>query len=134
MKYPYSDLMGLPHHRSKKHSHMSRADRAAQFSPFAALTGHDAAVAETARLVDSKVELAEDKQQELDLVQQQIVAHIVDRPAVTVTYFLPDGKKAGGTYINHTGRVKKIDPITRVMVFTDGTEISLDDVSEMYMV
>ena len=129
MSGPYDDIIHLPHPTSKNRPRMSIHDRAAQFSPFAALSGHAAAIAETARLTDRKLELDEDTKAELDRRQAILLEHISERPEITITWFRPDEKKAGGAYVTTTGRLKKIDEIERVLVLTDGTRIPLEDVA-----
>ena len=131
MKNPYEDIIHLPHLTSKNHPRMSIHDRAAQFSPFAALTGHTAAIAETARLTDRKMELDEDTRAELDRRQAILLEHIDQRPEVTVTWFQPDERKDGGAYVTTAGRLKKIDQVERILVLTDGTHIPLDDVAAL---
>ena len=129
MSGPYDDIIHLPHSTSKNRPRMSIHDRAAQFSPFAALSGHAAAIAETARLTDRKLELDEDTKAELDRRQAILLEHISERPEITVTWFRPDERKSGGAYITTTGRLKKIDEIERVLVLTDGARIPLEDVA-----
>lgn len=129
MSGPYDDIIHLSHPTSKNRPRMSIHDRAAQFSPFAALSGHAAAIAETARLTDRKLELDEDTKAELDRRQAILLEHISERPEITVTWFRPDEKKAGGAYVTTTGRLKKIDEIERVLVLTDGARIPLEDVA-----
>ena len=131
MTGPYDDIINLPHHTSPTRSRMATADRAAQFSPFAALTGYEAAVQETARLTDQKVILDEDERAILDQKQRILMERITENPDVTVTYFLPDQKKNGGAYITHTGALKKIESVSRMMIFTDGVQIPLDDISDL---
>lgn len=104
---------------------MPMRDRAAQFSPFAALTGHGAAIAETARLTDQKIELAEDEKAVLD---QKLRLLLETGGEGTFTWFLPDAKKEGGSYAGAVGRVKKIDPLAGQIVLTDGTAIPLEAV------
>lgn len=130
-KWPYEDIVNLPHPVSRTHPQMSRADRAAQFSPFAALTGHDAAVRETARLTDRRIETAEDKRYELDLKLQLLIQLLPSRPEVTVTYFVPDTRKAGGAYVSVSGTLKRVDTRKRILLLQDGTEIPADDVLEL---
>ncbi len=129
MTRKYDDILHLPHPTSQKHPRMSISDRAAIFSPFAALTGHGDAIRETARLTDQKIELDEDTKAELDRRQAILLEHIGKQPEVTVTWFQPDGRKEGGAYLTTTGRLKKLDEIQRVLVLTDGTKIPLDDVA-----
>lgn len=131
MKNPYEDIIHLPHPTSKNHPRMSIHDRAAQFSPFAALTGHAAAIAETARLTDRKMELDEDTRAELDRRQAILLEHIDQQPEVTVTWFQPDERKEGGAYVTTAERLKKIDQVERVLVLTDGTRIPLEDVAAL---
>ncbi len=127
----YDDIIHLKHHMSPVHPRLSMESRAAQFSPFAALTGYDAALLETGRLTEAKIELTEESRAALDRKQKMLVDIIYDRPEVTVTYFVPDAKKAGGAYVTVTGNVKRIDPVERSMVMTDGTKISLCEVLEL---
>lgn len=131
MKNPYDDILHLPHPTSKNHPRMSIQERAAQFSPFAALTGHAAAIAETARLTDRKMELDEDTRAELDRRQAILLEHISERPEVTITWFRPDERKEGGAYVTTTGRLKKIDQVERILVLMDGTNIPLEDVAAL---
>ena len=105
----YDDIINLPHHKSEKHGQMSMINRAAQFSPFAALTGHDAAVKETARLTDSRIEIDETVKAEIDVRLQLIQDNIKAEPIVSLTYFEPDIRKAGGAYLTITDKIKKID-------------------------
>lgn len=131
MTGPYNDIIHLPHPNSAKHPRMPIQDRAAIFSPFAALSGHSAAIAETARLTDQKMELDEDTKAELDRRQAVLLEHISEQPEITVTWFQPDERKDGGVYLTATGRLKKLDAIQRVLALTDGTKIPLDDVAEI---
>ena len=128
MSGPYDDIIHLSHPTSKNRPRMSIHDRAAQFSPFAALSGHAAAIAETARLTDRKLELNEDTRAELDRRQAILLEHISERPEVTVTWFRPDERKEGGAYITTTGRLKKLDEAERILILTDDTRIPLEAV------
>ena len=130
-KWPYEDIVNLPHHVSPTRPQMSRSDRAAQFSSFAALTGHDAAVRETARRTASRIDTAEDQRYELDLKQQLLAQVLPSQPEVTVTYFVPDTRKVGGAYVSVSGRLKRIDSRRRVLLLDNGTEIPMDDVLEL---
>lgn len=121
----YNDIIDLPRPKSK-HEPMPMSDRAAQFSPFAALTGYGDAIDETARLTDARIELSEEERAELDYKQQYLAT--LDAPTVTVTYFVPDERKSGGAYVTHTGTLKRIDEVERMMVFVDGTRVPLDEV------
>lgn len=124
----YDDIINLPHHVSASRPRMSALDRAAQFSPFAALTGYDDAVKETARLTDERVELDESSKAALNERLLMIQGQLDDQPQVSIIYFQPDDKKAGGTYITATGCVKKIDEYERTAAMKDGTKISIDDI------
>lgn len=108
MSGPYDNIIHLPHPTSPKHPRMPMADRAAQFSPFAALAGHGNAIAETTRLTDRRIELEEDDRAELDRRLSILVEHIQEQPEVTVVWFLPDEKKAGGQYVTTAGQLKKL--------------------------
>ena len=121
----YDDILDLPRPKSK-HEPMPMSDRAAQFSPFAALTGYGDAIDETARLTDHRIELSEEERTELDYKQQYLST--LDSPTVTVTYFVPDERKSGGAYVTHTGALKRIDEVERAMVFADGTRVDMDEV------
>lgn len=127
----YDDIITLAHPVSSVHPQMSRADRAAQFSPFAALTGYEEAIAETGRITDARVELEEDARSLLDEKLRQIQERIEELPEVSVTCFLPDGQKDGGSYATVRNRVRKIDPYERVMIMQDKSRIPLDEIVEI---
>ena len=127
----YQDMLYLPHPVSHKHAAMPRRDRAAQFSPFAALTGHEAAIKETARLTEEQVELDEDKQEELNEKLQTLIAYATEHPTVSVTYFKPDDKKTGGEYVTATGIFQKFRDYERTIVLEDGTDIECDRIVEI---
>ena len=131
ISHKYDDIINLPHHVSKKHPQMSLHDRAAQFSPFAALTGHKAAINETARLTDEKQILSEDVIAKLNEQLNLIKENIGTNQTVTITYFVPDDKKSGGAYISHTGVAKKIDEYNHTVILTDKTVIPIEQISEM---
>ena len=126
--HSYDDLIGLPHHVSAVRPHMSRLDRAAQFSPFAALTGYDAAVRETARLTQPCIELDESSRAVLNEKLQRLRERLNEWTEVAITYFVPDGRKAGGAYIRVTGQVKKIDTYARTVVLMDRTVIPMEQI------
>ena len=128
MSGPYDDIINLPHPTSQRHPRMPVHDRAAIFSPFAALSGHGAAIAETARLTERRMELDEDTRAELDRRQAILLEHIDEQPEVTITWFHPDERKDGGAYLTATGRLKKLRELERLLVLADGTEIPLEDV------
>lgn len=125
-EHRYDDIINLPHHVSKKHPPMSLLNRAAQFSPFAALTGHSEAVRETARLTDSFIELGEDRKRQLDEQLQRIGENLEREPEIEAVYFQPDDKKDGGAYVTVCGRVKRISEYERRIIFTDGTSLPID--------
>ena len=127
----YREIIDLPHHVSKTRPQMPMSDRAAQFAPFAALTGYDAAISaikETGRLTDERIELDEEALTALDMKYQLLMDAFDDAPEVTITYFQPDERKAGGKYITATSAVKKVDDFERRITMQDGTKIPMDDV------
>ena len=131
MTGPYDDILHLPHPTSKRHPRMPIVDRAAQFSPFAALTGHRAAIEETARVTDRRIELDEDAKEQLDQTLQLLLERIDEQPEITVTWFSPDKKKAGGQYHTATGKLKRIDTQASRLILTDGNQIPLEDLLEI---
>ena len=131
MSGPYDDIINLPHPTSTKHPWMPMSDRAAIFSPFAALTGHAAAIQETARLTDQRMELDEDTKAMLDLKQQILADRIAERPEISAVWFRPDARKEGGQYVTTVGQLKKVDDIARILQLADGTTIPLDEVLEL---
>lgn len=128
MSKQYDDLINLPHHVSSTRPQMSMMDRAAQFSPFAALTGYHAAIREADRLTDEKIEMDEETLSILNMKFQILVDSLDDEAEVTLTYFKPDKYKAGGAYIEVTGIVKKVDAFERIIVMQNGTKLPLDDI------
>lgn len=127
----YEDIINLPHHISKKHRPMPREARAAQFAPFAALTGYESDVNEAARYTGKRRELGEYETERLDRRINEIRDGIHGNTEVIITYFKPDEKKAGGEYLNIGGRVRKIDDYGRTLTLTSGALIPLDDISEI---
>ena len=127
----YDDIIQLPHYVSKTHPQMPVSDRAAQFAPFAALTGHDAAIREMARLTEEKVELDENAKMIIDEKLRFVQETLSDRPKVTVTYFKPDEKKAGGKYITVSGSVRKIDMYKRLIIMMDDISIPFEDIYDI---
>ena len=127
----YDDIIDLPHHVSATRPHMPMLDRAAQFMPFRALTGYESAVQETARMTDEKVELTEDEKAILDMRLQKLADEIGSQPKVTVTYFQPDKKKAGGAYVCVTGRLKKIDDYEGSLVLMGGERVLIEDIVDI---
>ena len=124
----YNDIINLPHHVSSTRPQMPILDRAAQFAPFAALTGYDAAIKETGRLTDEKIEMDEEALNILNMKYQILVDSLDDEPEVTFTYFKPDERKAGGAYVKVTGIVKKVDDFERLIVMQDGTKLPMDNI------
>ncbi len=127
----YDDIIHLSRPESAAHPPMPRAARAAQFSPFAALTGYDAAVAETARLTDSRIELTEDKKQLLDERLHLLLDMADHPPAVRITRFIPDERKAGGSYETVTCKIASVDTFEGCVVLTDKRRIPIADISEI---
>ena len=127
----YDDIIHLPHHVSNTRAHMPMPDRAAQLMPFRALTGYEDAVRETARLTEERVELTEDERSVLDGKLQKLVDALPDHPAVTLTYFQPDKRKAGGAYVTASGRLKKIDDLAGVLILTGGERIVIEDIVDI---
>lgn len=129
--HKYDDIINLPHPTSKKHPRMSLYARAAQFSPFAALTGHEAAIKETARRTDEKLMLSDEVIAELNEKLKLIAETIGTQQVVRITYFVPDNKKAGGAYISHAGYVKRIDKYEHTVVMEDKTVIPSEQISDI---
>ena len=127
----YDDIIGLPHPRSATRPHMPLTDRAAQFSPFAALTGYEAVIAETARLTGRRIEPDEDVKAAISRKLQTVAEHIRERPEITVTWFRPDEKKDGGAYITVTGAVRGIDEYSRAILMMDGTRVPICDIAAL---
>lgn len=127
----YFEILSREHPTSKKHPRMSRMNRAAQFAPFAALTGYEESIEETARLTDRRIELSEYEIEELNAKLNFIQEHIKEHPEVTIIYFQPDERKDGGTYITINGKVRRIDEVNRVVVFEDETVIKINQVIKL---
>ena len=128
MNGKYDEIIDLPHHVSKTRPQMPMSDRAAQFSPFAALTGYDSAIKETGRLTDEKIELGEESLTALNARYQMLMDVLAEGPEVRITYFKPDERKAGGAYVTITGAIRKIDDFEQIIIMQDGTRIPMDDV------
>lgn len=127
----YDDIIHLPHPVSTRHARMSRLDRAAQFSPFAALTGFDATIAETGRLTDESIELDESRKEALNERLRRVLSEISQQPRVRITYFREDERKAGGAYVTVSGRVKKVDAYDHTIILTDGQVIPLETMRDL---
>jgi len=131
MSGKYDDIIHLPHHVSRKHPRMSNHDRAAQFSPFAALTGFEAKINETARLTDKKLELDDYAKAQLDAKLQELRSRLAERPTVHLTYFKPDERKEGGSYESIHAVVRKIDPYERCLHLYSEEIIPIEDIYEL---
>ncbi len=127
----YKDIIDLPHHQSIQHKHMNSHDRAAQFAPFAALKGYDEEIKETARETNSREDLSEEEIFILNEKAHYLLEYIERQPKVSVTYFLPDEKKEGGSYQIKEGNLRRIDEVLRTLHFTDRTEISIDNIQSI---
>ncbi len=128
---PYDDIIHLPHHISRRRPSMPRIGRAAQFAPFAALSGYDDAVEETARLTDRLIEQDEESLALMNEKLHALLDAVKDQPEITITCFEPDEKKAGGSYQRITGRIRRIDEINRQIILTDRTTIPMDSIFEI---
>lgn len=131
MTHRYDDIIGLPRHQSSNRQHMPRSGRAAQFAPFAALSGYDAAVQETARLTERQMELDEEGLALMNEKLHALLEVIRDQPEITITFFEPDARKAGGAYVSVTGRIRRIDEVRRLIILTDRTKIAMDRICEI---
>lgn len=129
--HDYDDIINLPHHVSKTHPHMSLADRAAQFSPFAALTGYEEAIKEAGRIVDEKIELSEEEKEEINRKLNYLNEHKKDNIQITITYFLKDMKKNGGSYRQITSNLKRLDEIEKTILLADNTILRIDDIRKI---
>lgn len=127
----YDDIINLPHHVSTKRPQMPMSDRAAQFSPFVALTGYDSAIKEMARLTSRKIELDEDAKAILDMKQAYLMEIIEEHPEVMITHFVPDKLKDGGRYVKVTKSIKRIDEHNRLIYLTDNSSISMDNIIDI---
>lgn len=126
----YDDIINFPHYELKYHNKMTIENRAAQFSPFAALTGYSESIKETSRLTKSKKELSEDMKNKIDMKLRIIEEHLKERPLITILYFKKDNKKDGGNYYEYTGSVKKIDIVNKVIIFND-IKININDIYDI---
>ncbi len=124
----YKDMVYMDRPISKKHTPMPLENRAAQFAPFAALTGYDDAVNETSRLTVNKIELSEEKKAELDLTLSNLNSVITTNPKASITYFVPDSLKAGGDYVTVNASIRKIDSVSRTIILMDRSVIAIDDI------
>ena len=131
MTHRYVDILGLPRPVSKNHAPMPLTERAAQFSPFAALTGYGDAVAETARLTQERIELDESRKLQIGAVLSRAQERIREQPEAVLVYFVQDALKEGGSYVTVLGRIRKIDPLSQTLSLTDGTRIPMEDLVEL---
>ena len=130
-EHKYDDIINLPHPTSRNHPRMPLEDRAAQFAPFAALTGHEAAIKETARLTDEKEILSDEIISILNDKLNVIAKNLGTEQTVQITYFVPDEKKSGGAYVTHSGIVRKLDLYEHILIMTDGTVIPIGQISKI---
>lgn len=124
----YNDIINLPHFVSKKHPQMSKEARSAQFAPFAALSGYEDAIKETAKLTDNKIELSDEM---INIINDKLLfieKNIQDKPLITITYFVPDKRKNGGEYISVTNSIKQIDLINNIIILTNKKKICINDI------
>ena len=126
MSNDYDDIINQPHYEPKHHPRMSMWNRAAQFAPFAALTGYDAAIQESNRVTEDWINLEESGNEELNRKMELILSKLSEQPHVTIEYFVPDEHKEGGSYQCYTGNIKRIDEYEKTMVMTDGKKIQLN--------
>ena len=126
--FPYADILNHKYQKSSTRPHMTNHDRAAQFAPFAALTGYGEAINETARLTDSRPSLSAEETDELNRIVSLILDRIDTRPELEITYFLPDEYKEGGSLEKYRGKIRRIDEVLRRMIFSDGFSLSVDDI------
>jgi hypothetical protein len=127
----YDDIINLPHHVSSKHPQMSMMNRAAQFAPFAALTGHSAAISETARLTESQQELADEYSEILNQKMAYLWEVINEHPTISITYFEPDKRKPGGKYVSIEGQLQNIDDYNQTIVLKNGEAIPLKSILDI---
>ena len=130
-EHRYDDMIHLPHHQSVDRAHMSFHDRAAQFAPFAALSGHEEALREVARLTDEPITLSENAIEIINQKLYELSQNISKNQKVSITYFRPDMKKRGGAYLTDVGRIKKIDEIEKVVVMENGIKILMEDIVDI---
>ena len=124
----YSDIINMKYPFSKKHAPMPLHDRAAQFAPFAALSGYDEAIAETARRTDKRLELSAEQEQKLNLALKKLGDNLGSCPLISVRFFIPDPKKSGGSYMTVHNTARRIDFAARELIFTDGFKIDIDNI------
>ncbi len=126
--HQYDDIIDLPHHRSTRHPHMPVHNRAAQFMPFAALSGYDAIIAETARITQERITLSDDEKDALDKRLHNVLLHKNTHPQVSLTVFEPDKYKSGGAYVTVEGYITRVDSERRTIVIDGHTPVLIDDI------
>ena len=134
MSGPYDDIIDLPHPTSTRHPRMPMANRAAQFSPFAALTGYEDAVQDTARQTVARPELTEEEKSHLNAELQALAEKISEHPTVSLTYFQPDERKAGGAFVTAEGAAKKLDRHTGMVILDDGRKIPVENLMSIQLI
>lgn len=127
----YDDIIGLEHPTSQRHQRMSMRDRAAQFAPFAALTGYDAVITEAGRLTGERLEIDDTRRVEMDRCLNGVLEELESHPEVEIVHFVADKRKEGGEYVTLTGRVRNYDAAARTLIFTDGRSVKLQDVFDI---
>ena len=130
-EHRYDDIINLPHHRSKERAHMSLHDRAAQFAPFAALTGHEEAIEETARLTEEQIMLDETAIEAINEKLYEISLHLSEKRNLSITYFRPDQYKSGGAYLTDVGTINKVDEMEKVIIMDSGMKIPMEQIIEV---
>ena len=130
----YDDIMLLPHHQSSKRAHMSLYDRAAQFAPFAALTGHEAAIEETTRLTEEEIVLDDTMIASINERLYEISQHLSEKRKVSITYFRPDAKKQGGAYLTDVGSIQKIKEVDQLVIMDSGIVIKMEQIIKIEVV
>ena len=131
MNHDYDDIINLPHYEPKHHPRMSMWNRAAQFAPFAALTGYDAAIQESGRLTNDWIDMGESANEELNRKMELLISKMPEHPTVTIEYFQTDSHKSGGSYQSVTGIVRRIDDIERFVELTDGTKVLIGAIRDI---
>lgn len=126
--FPYEDIVNLPRHISKVHPQATMADRAARFSPFAAISGYEDMVKEAARVTEARIDITDATKELLNEKLNMIIEFLDEEPEVTITYFEPDKKKDGGAYISITGTVKRIDEYERIVLMSDDKKIRIEEI------
>ena len=122
----YDDIINLPHYEPKNHPRMSMMNRAAQFAPFSAVAGHDAAIREAGRITEGWIDIADSGNEELNRKMEMLQSRLSEHPMVTIEYFLPDAHKPGGSYHTISGNVRHIDEYERVIELMDKRKIPID--------